>query len=124
MGSDYDTTGAITTIVDSTVVAPGGVGSFNYVGDASLSGSMVLFGGNDGNNTRGKYLFFDGTVHKLLAVGDLLDGKLVTNMWNNLPNGLSCNAVGLQVEFSGGSRAIYLVSTVKPLSVLEMLSGV
>ncbi|MCP4002330.1 MAG: hypothetical protein GY727_15595 [Gammaproteobacteria bacterium] len=120
-----DTTETITTIADSTVAIPGGVGNFNSsASNPSLSGSMVLFAGTDSSNTHGRYLFFDGTVHKLLAVGDLLDGKVVTYIWNNYPHGLSGNAVGLMVRFADGSEGIYLVSIVKPLSILEMLPGV
>ncbi len=57
-------------------------------------------------------------------MGDLFDGKVVTAVTSNVARGLSGNRVGIVVEFTVGSEGIYLVTIVKLLSVLEMLSGV
>jgi len=96
-------------VADLNTVVPGGLGNFLDFGDVVIDPGVVVFEGmsDDGaSGTRhGIYTDQGGTVSKIVATGDTLNGKTVTSV-NLGPGGFSEAGVVFAVKFSDGSEAV------------------
>jgi hypothetical protein len=112
--------GSLTTLVDSTTPVPDGTGNFRSFHSPSLdNGNVAFFGYYLDNDARqykyGIYLKHQGELRKVIASGDSLDGKTVSNL-SLLPEALDSATVGFQVYFNelqpNGARqqAIYVAA--------------
>jgi len=104
-----DSSGTWTTVVDENTPIPGGTGNFTSAGDPSVSGSHVLFAGNGTGSDNGLYFYENGVLSRLIAGGDMLDGKTVADAETRFPYGINGDDLAAQIDFTDGSSAIYLI---------------
>jgi hypothetical protein len=103
--------GPPTKVADLNTVVPGGVGNFLDFGDVVVDPGVVVFEGmsDDGaSGTRhGIYTDHGGTLSKIVATGDTLNGKTVTAV-NLGSGGFSEAGVVFVTKFSDGSEAVQM----------------
>ncbi len=100
--------GALARVADATTAIPGGSGTFTGFGAVDVSGSVVAFVGSGGAVLSGIY-FEDtagGPLTKLVATGDTLDGRSVSNLFFN--DGLDGPDIAFTAAFTDGSQAIFV----------------
>jgi len=102
--ANLDGSGAV-MLADTTTQMPGTAFNFGSFGDAAIELGTVVFIGQ-GPGILGAYRLQNGTIEKIIAKPDALDGKTVeTVVLSN--QGLSGGRVALQISFSNGSVGIY-----------------
>jgi len=117
--------GALTRVADTSTAVPGGSAHFTSFGVVDVSGSVVAFTGFGPGSPSGIYVedTAGGALAKLLAVGDTLDGKTVSNLYFN--DGLEGSNVAFTAQFTDGSQGIYVghVSPVPEPSSLLLVAA-
>lgn len=102
--------GTLIRVADKTTLAPDGSGAFNSFrfGDLLLAGDFVVFIATRGNGTNGVFAYSKttGVLVKIIAVGDVLDGRSAS-FFGLDPEGSANGAFALSVNFSDNWRAIY-----------------
>jgi hypothetical protein len=106
-------TGIVKRIADSNTPYPGGAGTFNSFFRSSVKGATVLFEGNSASfgdpNVFGMFtapIDGNGPVTKILAPGDTVDGRVVTNVGLG-KNGNDGSLYAFGVRFTDNTEAIY-----------------
>ena len=99
--------------MDQNTPRPGG-GTFSNLDDLSISEGNVLFLDNDD-------LFFweDGSVQRLLGIGDVVDGKTVAGIFLNA-EGLDGRGFAVYLDFTDDSVALYRGQITASLGVPEV----
>jgi hypothetical protein len=100
-------------IADTGTLAPGGIGNFLRFGNVVTDPGVVVFEGasSDGNSgtINGIYTDLGGTLSKIIAEGDTLNGKKVSHLEFG-PGGFSDNQAIFAATFEDGSQAINTAS--------------
>jgi hypothetical protein len=104
-GIYIDVGGNLAVVADHNTAIPGGAGNFTLFGVPSIDNGHVAFTAN-GDNQGGLYTTLGGSLTKVLALGDPLAGKIVTEIIFR-PDGLKGNNVVFKVIFGDSSRGIY-----------------
>jgi hypothetical protein len=96
------------TVADFSTPLPAGAGSFSLFGPVAIAHGFVVFEGFDDRANAGLYTDFDGALHKIVAVGDVIGGKKVTALrWGQ--GGFIVNAaveLVFAADFTDGSQAV------------------
>jgi hypothetical protein len=104
--------GNISRIADSNMNVPGGVGTLNLVGPSALSGNTVMLQGNStGAYVSGTGIYTapvsgEGPITKLIAAGDILDGKTVSTL-SMSRYGNDGSVYAFAATFTDGTTAVY-----------------
>ncbi|NBV23998.1 MAG: hypothetical protein EBS05_19030 [Proteobacteria bacterium] len=126
-GANADGTG-LTRLVDTTMTAPGGIGQFAqfYNGFTYLDGTLYFAARTSPGFPSGIYSVTGGTIAKVLAAGDVLDGKTVKSASYDSP-GFGGGTMALTVTFTDNSIALYTTaiggSTVSSFSSQSVTAG-
>ena len=104
--------GQATRLVDTNTAKPGGGKFSNMSLTVGISNGDILF--DSGNDTDGRdiYRSFNGAFSKVLASGDMLDGKNVTSA-EFRPGGINGDELAVSVTFSDGTYGIYEAPAVR-----------
>ncbi len=115
--------GPLARVADATTAIPGGSGTFTGFSVVDVSGPAVTFVGTGSGGQSGVYFeaAAGGALTKLLAVGDTLDGKIVSALYFN--DGLEGSNVAFTAAFTDGSQGVY-VGHVSPVPEPAGLSAV
>jgi hypothetical protein len=72
--------GTLSRVADTTTAVPGGTGTFTgfLTTGLALSGGRVVFQGTDSAGKTGVYSAHGGSIQKVVAVGDVLNGNTLT----------------------------------------------
>ncbi|MCB1207018.1 MAG: hypothetical protein KDN18_22385 [Verrucomicrobiae bacterium] len=105
--------GGITRIASTTTAAPGGGGNFTGFQVVSIANGAVAFVGSTGSGT-GVYLFQEGILRKVIATGNLLDGKTVTSLFIS-ENSLAEGSLAFRAHFADSSKGIYVAEVGEPV---------
>ena len=105
-------------VADLMTPVPGGTGTFIGFGQVVVDPGIVVFEGfsddGAGGTRRGLYTDFSGTLTKIIATGDLLAGKQVTDLSVG-PGAFTGNRVAFVAVFADGSEAITRASLCEAL---------
>jgi hypothetical protein len=122
--------GALVRIADTNTLVPGHdypFDSFSSMHDhLAISGDTVVFSASGGPEFRsGLYVHRDGALHKLIEMGDILDGREVFGLSFG-PDGISGDQVAFEVVFAGEPypSAIYVATLPEPGVPLQLAVGV
>ncbi len=94
-------------IANLTTPIPGGTGTFTGFSSLSTSGAHTAFLGLGSDGQAGIYLA--SALTKVIALGDTLDGKLVTELRFG-PGGLAGRRLGFAATFADASEGVYVVN--------------
>jgi hypothetical protein len=116
--------GSLVRIADTTMAAPGGTGNFlEFPGFAVVAGDDVVFLARRAGmgNGLGIYTNAPGTLTKVVATGDTVDGRTVNDLFLG-PTGFDGTSVTFWAGFSDGSSGIYVtpVPIPEPTGVLAV----
>ena len=102
-----DTSGALELLAQTGMPVPGLPGEF-YLSPAGpgLSNGFVVFGATFMSGGSGVFTNHGGAVSKIIASGDVLDGRIVDSIFFN--HGHDGNSVALGVVFTDGWRGVYM----------------
>lgn len=105
--------GKLNVIADTKTPIPGGMGNFTSFtsilnNNASLDNGNVAFQGS-GSSQVGIYTTLGGSLRKVIAVNDSLDGKIVSSVASGR-EALSGNQIAFLVRFTDGSEGIYIAT--------------
>jgi hypothetical protein len=115
--------GALSTLVDSTMAIPGGSGNFATFGeDLAISSQALAFTATNSAQQNGLYLRIGGTITKVAAVGDVLDGKVISAVALS-SNGLDGTTVAFRASFVGGTQGIYIGTATPAVTAVPEPSG-
>ena len=100
---------------------PSAAGTFTDFGVASLSNGHVAFLATGSGNLEGLYTDLSGTLTKVIASGDTLDGRTVafSSSSNTAPViagqfALSSNQIAFTVFFTDNTSGVYVASIAVP----------
>lgn len=122
--------GSLITVANNKTATPEGTGNFgNNFGYPAIDGNNVAFINGATDFQSAIYTTIGGSLIKLIARNDILDGKVVGDLGFG-SNGLSGNSVVFGVGFTDGSTGIYRADLVsdeptpvpEPDSVLGLLA--
>jgi hypothetical protein len=100
----------LTTIANTSTNIPDGTGMFTSFGDLSISGNYVSFlGRGAGPNDMGIYSTLGGMLHKVVAVGDMINGKTVNQLFVSR-EALSENRLAFVALHSGFGQSLYIAT--------------
>lgn len=121
-GIYVNNSGTLIRIADLTMSVPGGTGNFLSFGDLpSVSDTWIAFTASSAGITSG--LYFGPTsgawLHKVIAAGDTLDGRIVENVFLDQYGG-DAGFVGFRATFTDGTEGVYTVYAVPEVHVLLM----
>ena len=111
-GIIVDTGSGFRLAVEGGTPVPGSSEVFTLFRQMSLDSGRVAFDGIFGqppNSTRGLFVESNGTIIPVVALGDMLDGKLISQFAID-SRALSGNELVFHVRFDGGGQAIYLAT--------------
>lgn len=114
--------GVVTRVADRTTAVPGATGTFNsfLLTDVAMDGDRVAFRGTSTTGVNGIYTDLGGTLAKVVATGDILDGKTVSAV-NIGAMGFEGSTIAVMVGFSNGTGGIYRFSPVpEPTGLLAV----
>jgi hypothetical protein len=117
--------GPLTRIADTNTPIPGGFGNFTFLSDPSVSGGTVVFTGGGSGTQQGIYTWTGGVLSKVIASGDTLDGKTVSDALTT-DDSLDGSSLALGVRFTNNTTAVYeatLVAVPEPSSLVLILTG-
>jgi hypothetical protein len=118
--------GTLSVVADTHTAIPGGTGDFSSFGPftgPSLSGTHLVFTGSDSMGNRGLYTNLEGTLQKILAPGDILDGKVVVDVIAS-PEALDGQRVAFGPAFSDNSDGVFIATPVpEPSAVILFAVG-
>jgi hypothetical protein len=98
--------GGFQTVADTTTLVPGGGGAtFLFFGQPSIHNGAVAFKGCGSHGLCGIYTTLGGTLAKVVAETDVLDGKTVTGLEAGR-EAISCSSVAFQALFAD-SQGVY-----------------
>jgi hypothetical protein len=106
---DVDFGGGVVTLIDTSTSVPEGSGMFQSLSDVSIDGTAITFLGSDAADTIGLYTTLGGTLQKIIAEGDTLDGRTVLQVFASR-EALSGQNVAFAANFEDGSQVIYLAT--------------
>jgi uncharacterized protein (TIGR03437 family) len=97
----------ITRIVDVNSTLPG-LGRLTAIADGgvAMNQGQILFRAADDAGRSGLYLWWGGTLTRIVGSGDLFDGRSVVSVGDPGPSALVPSGFVFNVEFTGG-RALY-----------------
>ena len=113
--------GTVARVADLTTDIPGGVGDFSQCLPTAVSGTMVTFIGREGSDFGIYFKTGGGSLTKLIAEGDFLDGQEVADLTGFGEYGLDGTTLTFRAFFVGAS-AIYSVALV-PVPVPGLVLG-
>jgi uncharacterized protein (TIGR03437 family) len=98
---------AITKIVDVNSTLPG-LGRLTAIADGgvAMNQGQILFRAGDNTGRSGLYLWWGGTLTRIVGSGDLFDGQTVVSVSDPGPSALVPSGFVFNVDFAGG-RALY-----------------
>lgn len=99
--------GTLKVVADRNTSIPGGTGKFTSFGTPSLDKGNIAFVGNGG-----VYTTLGGSLKKVIAANDSLNAKIVSSVSIGR-EALSENQIAFFVEFTDGSRGIYVATLSK-----------
>jgi hypothetical protein len=100
--------GSLNVVADLTTPVPGGTGNFQgFLQGPSISGSEVAFFALAEEPAWGIYATVGGSLKKVIAVGDTLDGDTVVGLKPTERDALSGNSVVFVAGLSGGLEGIF-----------------
>jgi hypothetical protein len=106
--------GATSALADRSTPIPGGTGTFEDFdfrrSHPSAAGGAVLFRALGSGGQEGIYLLRGGSLDRVIAVPDGLDGKAVSFLSIG-PWSLAGGAIAFTAAFSDGSSAVYIAVT-------------
>lgn len=110
-------------VADTSTPVPGGVGNFTtfYTTATPLHGGQVVFAGIDAANHQGVYTYQAGSLQKVVAAGDVLDGHTITAVTIS-DYSFSGGDIAVTIAYSGGS-AIYTFTPVPEPGGLLLAPG-
>jgi hypothetical protein len=124
--------GALEIIADGQTTAPGSMSTFASSGSPLISGSDIAFYGTALLNPTvgmqpGIYIDVDGTIHKIINLNNLLDGRKPLLL--GMESGLWEKSVVFQAQFEPGitTQSLYLARAIPEPSILgtfTFLAGV
>jgi hypothetical protein len=117
----YTADGVTTEVVaDLNTAVPDGTGTFTNFAEPSMDKGHVAFSGYDTADAWGVYTNVTGALARAIAQGDSLRGKTVDRsplgIYSTAYEALSGNQIAVQMWFTDGTRAIYLVTMPAPLT--------
>ena len=102
--------GPLRAVVEVGDPIPDGTGNFSgFSSVASIDNGNIAFDGA-GTNERGIYLEKNGVLEKVIASGDVIDGRTVQFV-NFGRDGLSGENLGMRIDFTDGGKAYYAAFT-------------
>jgi hypothetical protein len=106
IGSDWQ------RVADLNTPVPGSLSNFSGFGEVAIDPGYVLFEGYDGNGVHGLYTDFGGSLHKIVAAGDSIGGKTLSDFyWSQFGFSVGAAAqVVFAVDYSDGSHAITMAT--------------
>jgi hypothetical protein len=108
--------GALFRIADSQTLIPGSSDAFDGFTyqhqELSIDGETVAFIGGGGGRS-GIYVYRNGAVHKVIEVGDLLEGQAILGLAFG-PRGLSGDQLVFSASFNDGTGGTFLVTIPEP----------
>jgi hypothetical protein len=110
--------GVLEMIAQTGVLIPDGSGTFGNFGEASISDGAVVFQGF-GNGQRGIYTNAGGILEKVIAVGDQLDGKTLSQL-STFRDAFDGNDIVFWAGFDDRSEAIYVATISEPGAVVAI----
>lgn len=106
-------------VADLFMAVPNGIGNFTAFGSVAIDPGTVVFEGlssDEANGTRkGLYTDFGGSLSKLIATGDTLGGKTVSDLRFG-PHGFNNHEIAFAADFSDGTHAV-LMATLSQCSI-------
>jgi hypothetical protein len=120
--------GVLSRVADRTTSVPGATGTFgSFVGvtapvpaEVAISGDRVAFRGTGTTGVTGIYTDLTGTLTKVIATGDTLDGKTV-NAVNISQFAFDGSTIAVLVGFTNGSAGVYTFTPVpEPTCLLAL----
>lgn len=107
------TSGPPYRIADLATLIPGGTGTFAGFGALSASDAGVAFVGLDSGGQTGVYHQDGDQLHRIVGVGDLVNGRMVA-LVDLSSRGLSSTEVAVRVEYVGGGEALISMALPQP----------
>ncbi len=96
--------GKLNVVANTNTLIPGGTGKFARFSTPCLDNGNVAFAANEGIYTN-----LGGSLTKVIAANDSLNGKIVRSVSTGR-EALSQNRIAFFVEFTDGSRGIYVAT--------------
>ncbi len=115
--------GALSLIADANTAIPDGTGNFTFAGNPAMDGGVIVFIGTGNGGQRGIYLSEAGPLVKLIAVGDALDGRTVSDVDINPHEAIRGNSIVFSAVFSNGSSGIYVADLLVAAAEIPVLNG-
>jgi hypothetical protein len=99
-------------VADLYTLVPSSNAPFTGFGAVAIDPSYVVFDAYDGNGVHGLYTDFAGGLHKIVAIGDTIKGKVLSDFyWSQFGFSVGSAAqVAFTAEFSDGSQAISIAT--------------
>jgi hypothetical protein len=110
----YTDIGGLSIVANTDTPIPDGSGNFIGFGElVSLSGGSVAFVGEGVGGQLGVYTELAGSLHKVIDLGDSLDGKTLSSLELG-SEGLSGLSIAFHALFTDGSEGIYIATIPEP----------
>ncbi len=114
VGIYSDASGSLSVVADNMTPIPDGDGNFTGFDDLiSHQDGNVAFRAFGSDGQEGVYLFYDGSLMKLVDLDDLLDGKAIDG-FDVLRGSLAGDGAVFHVEFQDNSEGIYVAQVPEP----------
>jgi hypothetical protein len=101
--------GKLKVVVDTSTPIPNGIENFAGFGSISLDNGNLAFGGIGSSSAGGIYTTLGGSLRKVIAINDSLDGKIVSSLTSER-QALSGNRISFTAGFTDGSGGIYIAT--------------
>jgi hypothetical protein len=113
--------GPLTAVADTSTPIPSGTGTFTgFSPEPTIANGFVAFQGTGASLQSGIYTNVTGSLTKVIATGDMLDGLTVSGLSFGL-TGLSGNQVVFVANFTNMTSGVYLATAVpEPVGVLGL----
>ena len=113
--------GNLQLIAGTNTPLPGGAGNFTlFTNGLSVSGSNVAFVAGDAQ--KGIYALMGGSLRKVIAIGDPLDGKTISGLGFG-PRGLEGSQVLVSASFTDASTGVFLATLPEPSAFSSLAIG-
>jgi hypothetical protein len=111
--------GTLSPVADTTTAVPGGTGTFTgfLTTGVAVSGGRVVFQGTDSAGKTGVYSALGGSIQKVVAVGDVLNGHTLTAV-SISDFAYDGGDTAVLVSYSGGSAVYQFVPVPEPLGIV------
>ncbi len=111
-----DITGALEVIANHNTPVPGLAGTFGGFGFVSIDEGVIAFTGLHSGALLGVFSTHGGTLQKVLAFGDLLDGRIVEDAFIG-GQALDGDSIAMKVLFTDGTQGIYMATIPAPATL-------